>query len=632
MINSKNYFSEITPLLSKLPDALRKSHDLVDKVTQAGTNWETYNSNATIKRVIDLYFSKLNEWNSAQKPVSQKPVVKSKPAREPKKKLSAGTKSFLKSQKKAAKKPKAKKEKKVKQPAAGRQNQVERISEELRFIRRYVNMNGKKKTHQQILSLINGLQKAITEKRIRKESPYAKEIEHIQEQLILAHDALPYNGSAQIDIHGKIFDRLKEIAGSEGIITSIPFIKRYIGIHGKPNVKEKVNKLLTDLKKAHEGGKLTGDKYLPQLQKISDSLVNYINDSNPELKLYDASLNGKCVEILCGLGLLPALVRKALNGTKTKTHAGKKKVAKVICDSLGSPENPLYVRKSEIHGNGLFASEPIIEGTMILVAFRESGKFNEMAGKINHQDSPNAAPYLEGTRVIVRAITDIEPDTEITVDYSDWNKRMPEIYHTEDFRKKTLNGAKQGVMTIDQIKEQEHKSIPLAAHWKELIGEACAPTHLFVYGEGGSGKSSCVLQLSDHLSSMGFKILYVAGEQYGTPSFTHLLNTAGIKGNENFLIVKDLKTLNPADFDFVVLDSKESLNVDVDKFREMKKQYPKVSFIILSQGKKDGDFRGSESWRNETDTIIHCDKGIARTNDKNRWGGYGELSVFSMNK
>ena len=118
MITSKNYYTEITQYLSKLPGEFRKSHDLVDKITKGVENWETYESNPTIKRVIDLYLTKLNEWIAAQ----AKPLVK---------------------RERKAKEPKAKREKKAKvpKPAAVKPGTpVERITEELRFIRRYVNM------------------------------------------------------------------------------------------------------------------------------------------------------------------------------------------------------------------------------------------------------------------------------------------------------------------------------------------------------------------------------------------------------------------------------------------------------------------------------------------------------------
>ena len=78
MITTQNYYSNIDTIgVQNLPEALKKSHELVSKVTQDGSSWETYNTNATIKRVIDLYLQKLNEYAETQpkKGTSLKPMV-----------------------------------------------------------------------------------------------------------------------------------------------------------------------------------------------------------------------------------------------------------------------------------------------------------------------------------------------------------------------------------------------------------------------------------------------------------------------------------------------------------------------------------------------------------------------------
>jgi hypothetical protein len=45
-------------------------------------------------------------------------------------------------------------------------------------------MDGKRKTRKQLLSFINTLQRSIEKKEIRKTSKYAKEIIHIQNELV----------------------------------------------------------------------------------------------------------------------------------------------------------------------------------------------------------------------------------------------------------------------------------------------------------------------------------------------------------------------------------------------------------------------------------------------------------------
>ncbi len=186
-----------------------------------------------------------------------------------------------------------------------------------------------------------------------------------------------------------------------------------------------------------------------------------------------------------------------------------------------------------------------------------------------------------------------------------------------------------GVMSIDDAKQASFDLIGLQDKWFKLIGQACKPTHFFVYGIGGSGKSSFILLFSQYLASLSYKILYVAGEQFGTPTFTELLKRLNITAGNNFKIVDSLKRLNPKDFDFVVLDSKDHVGVDLDTFLELKKQYPKQSFIILSQATKAGNFTGSEKWRNEVDVMLLAENGVIKSGqDKNRWGGAGEMNVF----
>ena len=150
-----------------------------------------------------------------------------------------------------------------------------------------------------------------------------------------------------------------------------------------------------------------------------------------------------------------------------------------------------------------------------------------------------------------------------------------------------------------------------------------------MYGIGGSGKSSFVLLFSQYLASLGYKILYVAGEQFGTPTFKELLTRLNITAKDNFKIVDSLQRLNPKDFDFVVLDSKDNVGVELPAFRELKKKCPGQSFIILSQATKAGNFTGSEKWRNEVDVMLLAENGVIKSGqDKNRWGGAGEMKVF----
>ena len=83
MITANNYYNQINSIgANQLPPTLLKSHELVNKVTQEGASWETYKGNTTIKRMIDLYFTKLDEYVETHKP--KQAVKKEAPKREQK--------------------------------------------------------------------------------------------------------------------------------------------------------------------------------------------------------------------------------------------------------------------------------------------------------------------------------------------------------------------------------------------------------------------------------------------------------------------------------------------------------------------------------------------------------------------
>ncbi|MBK7651983.1 MAG: hypothetical protein IPJ20_16395 [Flammeovirgaceae bacterium] len=90
MITASNYFIEVERIgVNTLPETLQKGHDLVVKSTSNGANWATYQSSEGIKKVIDLYFQKLNDFASTLKP-KEAQQTQAKATSEPKRKPANG--------------------------------------------------------------------------------------------------------------------------------------------------------------------------------------------------------------------------------------------------------------------------------------------------------------------------------------------------------------------------------------------------------------------------------------------------------------------------------------------------------------------------------------------------------------
>jgi hypothetical protein len=300
MLNTNNYFSKVANVnWDSLPEALAKGHKLIEGASQ--NNWAAYNSNENIKRVVEAFFLKLNDYLEknpaapAQKSIPSKVVTV-----EPKRASAAKPASVPK--KTPVKKAAAEKEEYKSQG-------VEYIDTDVQFIKRYAAMHGKVKSQAQILTLLHSLQKAIVERRIGKLSPYAEEVETMQQQLISCYEKM--SDMAEIKIDSKSLKRYLEIAHSQEGLLSVALIKAYIALNGKRDVKDKAERLFRRIKKSVDQGKITkSDKYADKLNEAYQTLKSYIDGDTAMLNINKAQLNG----LMGLLGEDLFAEKKSLNG------------------------------------------------------------------------------------------------------------------------------------------------------------------------------------------------------------------------------------------------------------------------------------------------------------------------------
>lgn len=283
MLNTNNYFSKAASInWDNLPEALAKGNKLVEGASQ--NNWTAYNSNENIKRVVDAYFQKLNEYLD-KNPSSVVATSKSLPT----KTVKTAPKAATAKPTPATRKMPPKKEAVEKEEYDS--EDVELIDTDVQFIKRYAAMHGKVKSQAQILTLLHSLQKAIIERRIGKDSPYAKEIEMMQKQLISCYEKM--GDMAEIKIDSKNLKRYLEIAHSQEGMFSVALLKSYIALNGKRDVKDRSQRLFNRIKKAVEQGKITkSDKYADKLNEAYQTLKNYIDSDSAMLNINKAQLNG----------------------------------------------------------------------------------------------------------------------------------------------------------------------------------------------------------------------------------------------------------------------------------------------------------------------------------------------------
>ncbi|MDX2173112.1 MAG: hypothetical protein SFY56_08335 [Bacteroidota bacterium] len=302
MININNYQDTVKTLdYSTLPATYWKTHQFIEKATENYTNWNAYNSNEGIKKLMDAYFVKLDEFlqKHSQPPhkvgdkVTVVKVGKSNIVLTPEQE-----KQFINNQTKKQQKPQTT----IQDNAEDELDFsfVERIPEEIKFIKRFLSLNGKRKTKEDLLRFINALHRAIVEKKIRKASPYAKQIEYIQEKLVLRFNEM--TKPQTIEINEKTRYDFKNLVLQERVMPSVMLIKRYIALNGRYGVKDKAQLLLNAMEKAAKLKKITkSDKYNKLLDQMHANLSIYIRSKTQKiLSIPQTELNGLNGVLGCG--------------------------------------------------------------------------------------------------------------------------------------------------------------------------------------------------------------------------------------------------------------------------------------------------------------------------------------------
>jgi len=274
-ITVSNYNQTVTE--SIVPQKLKTDHESVKSML------DLYDEDKEIKEYIDLYLKKLNDY------------LKKEGQEKPKEKIVPKTKSVSKKeQKKKPVKPISRKRKNIKTKTKLKVSSAKRVDDldpAVRFVIRYKNLHGKIKERKHIASFLASLQRAIIKHQIGKDNPYSKEIEHIQQQLIRTLKIM--GGEVKINIKPESLEKYIRIAESEKIRLSVAYIKRFISLADKTEVKDRAERLLNQIDKAYNTKRISDkDKYKEEIDEIRKCLYDYVNSHSKKMQVDEFTLNG----------------------------------------------------------------------------------------------------------------------------------------------------------------------------------------------------------------------------------------------------------------------------------------------------------------------------------------------------
>ena len=271
----------------KLPEAAQEAHKEFDSFATF------YNDDKDIKEMLDNHFRIVEPYlkdkpkkGTPTKKKQAKTTAKKTIAKRKVKKGRVKTHISASQQKKTTVTPKVKR----------KPNEVALMPLEIKIIKRYLAFHGKKVTEHQVSLLYKVIQKAATEKTIRKTSKYADEIKHIGNDLARTYKEM--GQSCIFQIPDALRGKLEKIVDSYGVNPAIALIKRFINLYGNISV-EKAKRLLASIKKAKKSGKVSGNNHAyDRVNQVQKHLEEYMESD--KLLVTDIQLNG--LKGVAGLG------------------------------------------------------------------------------------------------------------------------------------------------------------------------------------------------------------------------------------------------------------------------------------------------------------------------------------------
>ncbi|MDP3557180.1 MAG: hypothetical protein Q8T03_07385 [Bacteroidota bacterium] len=194
-----------------------------------------------------------------------------------------------------------------------------------------------------------------------------------------------------------------------------------------------------------------------------------------------------------------------------------------------------------------------------------------------------------------------------------------------------LNGITENngkIMSSMDFANMEFSTIGLKDKWLEFIGDPAPGFTAMVYGRPKMGKSYLCVDFAGYLARNHGKVLYVAKEEKLDATLQKKLKDKDV-AHPNLFVADNLPK-NLSEYQFVILDSVNKLELNPKDLEKLKADNPGVSFIYVFQTTKEGKFRGTNEFQHDVDVIIEVpEKGIAIQNGRFNQGG--EMRIFDTN-
>jgi hypothetical protein len=189
--------------------------------------------------------------------------------------------------------------------------------------------------------------------------------------------------------------------------------------------------------------------------------------------------------------------------------------------------------------------------------------------------------------------------------------------------------------TSNKLMSMQFDSLEMDEGWQNLMQDPARNMKIAIWGKPKNGKTSGALQLASYLTKFG-KVIYNFVDQGFNKSTQDLWIDSGLANNPNaepsdITSSKDLEAeLKKGKYTFCFIDMisdwirTEKMKPEEFKERFMR-QFPEVSFILIFEVTKGGDFKGDQGWTHLVDAIMTVENFLIE--NRGRYG-MGEKIVW----
>jgi hypothetical protein len=451
--------------------------------------------------------------------------------------------------------------KKEKVKAVVNKKYVDNFTEEFKLIKRFWNVIDDVKITLEFRKaqlLYMAFNKAAIERKVRKESDAADIFTECNKKMkvIFEEFMLPNQEDVKVDFTDKkLYNEIKEYVQNVAVNPAVAVLKRFIAMQNTlPNVKQ-VETLLKSLRKVSENFK--ENRLLPEINKAINALEKFLEKPTNPIKVIDYSLSRPRV---CTNRIKCAGVDK--NG---KLHKGYK-----------FQEHTGYVVKTK-------SKSSTSRKPKVVIKKKNLGLKKSLTVKL-----PKKAIVPGLKNPITNIISSVVYDAFLS------EPKVPKVNNK--------------LMSI------KFDTLPINDEWSKLMQNPASNMKIAIWGAPKNGKTAGALQMANYLTEFG-KVLYNFADQGFNKSTQDLWISSGLSENpkaepSDISNSKDLeKEIAKGKYKFVFIDMiSDYIRTEKMRPEEFKerfiKQFPNVSFILIFEVTKGGNFKGDQGWTHLVDAIM----------------------------